>query len=175
MEADVKFKFFWLFLAFFGFCGILFAQSKEDAAFDKLRALAGEWTGTYTWTGARAASGKMDAQYYLTGNESAVVENLVVDATPTMTSVYHRDGNDLRMTHFCGARNQPRLKATAFGPGSSSVTFSFVDVTNLASPQAGHVHGFEIQFLSPDHITLKFHFVGAGKESDELIDLTRKK
>jgi len=171
----VKYKLLWLLLICMSVSGILSAQTQEDAAFDNLRALAGDWTGTFTWSGARAASGKMDAQYYLTGNGSAVVENLVVDGTPTMTSVYHRDGNDLRMTHFCGARNQPRFKATAIAPGASRVTFSFVDITNLASPEAGHVQGFEIRFLAPDHVTLTFHFVGGGKESDERIDLKRKK
>jgi hypothetical protein len=164
-----------LLLTFLASSALVSAQTREDAAFDKLRSLAGDWTGTFTWSGAHTASGKMDAQYYLTGGGSAVVENLTMDGTPVMTSVYHRDGAELRMTHFCAARNQPRLKATTFRPDDSGITFSFVDVTNLASPEAGHVHGLEIQFLASDHITLKFHFVAGSKESDELVDLTRKK
>ena len=171
----MKIKVLCLLLACVAFCGLVSAQSKEDVAFDKIRSLAGDWTGTFVWSGARSSSGKMDAQYYLTGGGSAVVENLISGGSPIMTSVYHRDGNDLRMTHYCAARNQPRLKATAFSPDGSHITFSFVDVTNLASPEAGHVHGFEIQFLAPDHITLTFHFLAGSKQSDELIDLTRRK
>lgn len=161
-------------LLLFGLPGFLPAQTKETAAFDKLRALTGDWEGTYAWSGARTSTGKMDARYYATGNNSALVENLTVDSTPSMTTVYHLDGSDLRMTHFCAAQNQPRLKATAFGSDPNSITFSFVDITNLRSADAGHVHGFEIQFLAPDHITLRFHFLGGGKQSDELIDLKRK-
>jgi hypothetical protein len=56
------------------------------------------------------------------------------------------------MTHFCAAQNQPRLKATTVDP--DAITFSFVDITNLRSPTAGHVHGLEVRFLEPDHITL---------------------
>jgi len=155
--------------------GRLQAQSNGSAAFDKLRALGGEWEGTLTWSGARSSTGRMDAQYYTTGNGSAVVENLISDGTPVMTSVYHLDGPDLRVTHFCGAQNQPRLKATAFNPDNSQITFSFVDITNLRSPTAGHVDGLELRFLAPDHITVRFRFVGDGKQSDELIDLRRKK
>jgi len=148
-------------------------QTKASAAFDRLRSLAGEWEGTFAWSGARNATGKMDARYYATGNGSSLVENLIQDGVPVMTSVYHMDGDDLRMTHFCAAQNQPRFKASTTDP--DAITFSFVDITNLRSPTAGHVHGLEVRFLEPDHLTLKFHFHGGDKDSDELIDLRRRK
>jgi len=150
------------------------STTKASAGFDKLKSLAGDWEGTFAWSGGRNASGKMDAQYYTTGKGSAIVENLIQEGTPVMTTVYHLDGDDLRMTHFCAAQNQPRLKATAFEADGNGVTFSFVDITNLRSLIAGHVHSLEVRFLDADHITLKFHFK-ADKESDELIDLRRKK
>jgi hypothetical protein len=158
--------------------GLLSAQTKQtngSMTFDKLRSLSGSWEGTFVWSGVRNASGKMGGQYYTTGNGSALVENLTVDGTPIMTSVYHLDGADLRLTHFCAAQNQPRLKATAFDLDNGQITFSFVDITNLRSPTAGHVQGLEVRFLGPDHITLRFRFVGDGKDSDELIDLKRKR
>jgi len=151
------------------------SAAKASTAFGKLASLAGEWEGTYAWSGGRNVSGKMDARYYATGHGSALVENLIQEGTPVMTTVYHMDGDDLRMTHFCAAQNQPRLKATAFDPDGNGVTFSFVDITNLRSPGAGHVHGLEVRFLDADHITLKFHFKGGDKDSDELVDLRRKK
>jgi len=151
-----------------GSCGLL-AETKENLAFDKLRALDGDWQGTVAWTGQQPK--EVDAHYSITGNGSAVIENL----SNGMTSVYHLDGTDLRMTHFCAAQNQPRLKATAFGPDSSSIAFSFVDITNLRSPGAGHVEGLDVKFLGADHITLQFHFVSDGKVRDELLDLKRKK
>jgi len=156
--------------------GLASAESKDAAAaLDKLRALNGDWEGTFTWSGARTATGKMGAQYYATGNGSAVVENLISDGVPTMTSVYHLDGADLRVTHFCGAQNQPRLKASAIDTENGRITFSFVDITNLRSPDAGHVEGLDVRLLAQDHITVTFHFKAGGKQSDELIDLRRKK
>jgi hypothetical protein len=110
-----------------------------------------------------------------TGNGSALVENLTNDGVPAMTSVYHLDGADLRLTHFCGAQNQPRLKATTIDSDGGQITFSLVDITNLRTPTTGHVHDLEVRFLESGHITLKFRFVGDGKDSDELVDLRRKK
>jgi hypothetical protein len=152
-----------------GSSGVLLAETRESVAFEKLRALSGDWQGTVAWTGQPPS--EIGAHYYVTGNGSAVVEDL----SNGMTSVYHLDGTDLRMTHFCAAQNQPRLKATAFGPDNNGITFSFVDITNLSSAKAGHVQGSDIKFLGPDHITVEFHFASDGNVRDELLDLRRKK
>lgn len=151
-----------------GWSGSMLGETKEGAAFDKLSSLAGEWQGTVAWTGQQPTD--ISAHYYTTGNGSAVVEDL----SNGMTSVYHLDGTDLRMTHYCAAKNQPRLKATAFDNNNSGITFSFVDITNLSSPKAGHVQGIDMKFLAADHITIQFHFVSDGKVKDELLDLKRK-
>ena len=157
-----------------GLCSELVgAQTKADVAFEKLHALAGVWEGTYAWSGTEAK--KAVARYSITANGSAVTEDLVQEGVPTMTSVYHLDGADLRLTHFCAAKNQPRLKATDFDSDGTRVAFSFVDITNLKSPSAGHVDGIELKFLTADHINLRFHFVADGKGKDELFDLMRKK
>jgi hypothetical protein len=146
--------------------------SPGAAMLERLRGLAGEWEGTYVWTGARHDSGTMRVSYSLTGNGTAVVENLMTESTPSMTTIYHLDGADLRMTHFCGANNQPRLKATTIDEAQGIVQFSFVDATNLQVSPA-HVDGFEIQLLPDDRLVLTFSFIGSGKSSLERIELKR--
>lgn len=143
------------------------------SAFAQFRTLAGDWEGTFEWTGARSGAGKMSATYYETGNGSAVVEDLAVDGVRSMTSVYHLDGADLRMTHYCGAQNQPRLKAQKIDITRGAVDFGFVDATNLRSPDSPHVHGFEMRFLDSDHILLTFLFQAGGQSSRERIQLAR--
>lgn len=151
-------------------------EAREGAgaeALTQLRGLAGEWEGSFEWTGARTATGKVNATYSETGNGSAVVENLSMDGVPAMTSVYHIDGADLRLTHFCAAQNQPRLKASKIDVAKGLLDFEFVDATNLPSPDAPHVYGLEMRMITADHITLAFLFEGGGKRSKEFIDLKR--
>jgi len=158
----------------FGLIGLAPApESPASAALARLRDLAGNWEGTLEWTGARTGTGKMNASYYVTGMGSAVVENLTVDGVPSMTSVYHLDGADLRMTHYCGAENQPRLKAERVDAAQGLLDFSFVDITNLRSPDSPHVYGAELRIRDSDHFTLTFLFEGGGKQSRERIELTR--
>jgi hypothetical protein len=148
-------------------------ESANAAALTQLRGLAGDWEGPLEWSGARAGTGSVNATYYETGNGSAVVENLAMNGVPSMTSVYHLDGADLRMTHYCAAQNQPRLKARQIDLAKGVLDFDFVDATNLRSPDAPHVSGLELRLLSADHITLTFLFEAGGKRSKEFIDLKR--
>ena len=141
--------------------------------FERMRSLVGDWEGTYAWSGGRADSGKLRVHYYLTGNGSALVEDLIMGDAPTMTTVYHLDGADLRMTHFCAAKNQPRLKAAHIDVGSGAATFSLVDVTNAAANSA-YVDGFSLQILGADNLKLVFDFGGSsGKKAEESIVLKR--
>jgi hypothetical protein len=151
------------------------AEPSNDGpkALAQMRTLAGEWHGTFQWSGARSDAGKMNATYYLTGNGSAVVENLIVEGTPVMTSVYHLDGGELRMTHYCAAQNQPRLKARSFDSGNGTINFEFVDATNLSSPDAPHVNGLVLRNSDGDHLELQFMFRAGTKQSLERITLVR--
>src|SRR3954466_3660786 len=104
------------------------------AWFGRIKTLQGNWEGPYQWSGARTDSGTMKVQYSTTGKGSAIVENLMVEGEPVMTTVYHLDNGALRMTHYCGAGNQPRLKAEGADASADTVRFTFVDATNLPSP-----------------------------------------
>jgi len=148
-------------------------ETDSSKALSQIKALIGNWSGTFQWTGGRHDSGSMNATYYLTGNGSAIVENLAIESTPVMTSVYHLDGRDLRMTHFCGAQNQPRLKARRIDLDRGAIDFEFVDATNLRSPDAPHVHGLEIRLIDTNHLTLTFLFQSGSVESREEINLKR--
>ena len=153
--------------------GLSAEQTESAKSLDRIKSLVGNWSGTFQWTGGREDSGSINATYYVTGNGSAVVENLMNENTAVMTSVYHLDGLDLRMTHFCAAQNQPRLKARRTDLDHGVIDFDFVDATNLRSPDAPHVHGLEIRLVDPDHLTLTFLFQSGSIESREEINLKR--
>jgi hypothetical protein len=149
------------------------AAQTADAAFQRLRQFEGKWHGTMQWIGIQPEPSELDATYSTTGADSAVVENLIVKGKAMMTSVYHLDGNDLRMTHYCAAGNQPRLKASRIA--DAGVDFSFVDATNIDKAHPGHVEAVKLRFVSPDQFTIDFTFGGDGKQRVEHIELKRVK
>ncbi|HWS71523.1 MAG TPA: hypothetical protein VN605_05390, partial [Thermoanaerobaculia bacterium] len=145
------------------------------AAIEKIRGLVGEWSGTYEWSGARTDKGEMNAVYSLTGNGSAVIESLSVGSEPSMSSIYHLDLDDLRVTHYCAARNQPRLRARTIDLPKGLLEFEFVDATNMRSADAPHVHGLELHFDADDRLTIVFLFRSGAQVSRETILLHRGK
>ena len=160
-------------LVFIACSALASSEPSGKDIFERLKALAGEWEGTYEWSQGRTDKGTLKATYYVTGNGSAVVENLIMGdpPVPMMTTVYHLDGVDLRMTHFCAARNQPRLKASRID--ESAADFSFVDVTN-ATVSPAYVNAFHIDLSDPRRLNLKFTFGGgSGHGAIENIVLKR--
>ena len=138
----------------------------------KLAHLEGNWEGDYDWTGARTGSGKIQAHYYASSFGSSVIEDMIMDGKPYMTSVYHLDGADLRVTHFCGAQNQPRLRADKVDESAGTAHFAFVDVTN-AGPKSGYVEEISIGTPDPNSMHVEFVFKGNGPRSVETIELKR--
>ena len=115
----------------------------------------------------------MSVRYHLTAYGTALVEDLGAENAVAMTSVYHLDGKDLRLTHYCGAGNQPRLKAAQIDDDGARVRFSLVDVTNLKTPETGHVTAVELRLDGPRKMTIVFTFTAGASESYERIELTR--
>lgn len=156
------------------FLFVSFAAADPAAVYKSLQTLVGKWEGTYQWSGARTDSGSASATYSLTGNGSALVENLFYEkGDPVMTSVYHMDAGTLRMTHYCASGNQPRLKAVSFNEDDRDIGFEMVDITNLPNPQAPHVGAVRLVLESENKISVTFIVMSKGKESRELIRLTR--
>jgi hypothetical protein len=90
-----------------------------------------------------------------------------------MITMFHLDGARLLMTHYCAAGNQPRMTAS-FSPDGKSMTFAFLDATNLASPQDGHMDHVVFTFTDANHHSEEWTFLDHGKEMRERFDLVRK-
>ena len=82
-------------------------SSPDRAAFEKLKSLAGEWTGQ---TGQEGKVQEVSAVYKTTSNGSVVMETLFPGSPHEMVTVYYLDGEHLVLVHYCAAGNQPRMK-----------------------------------------------------------------
>jgi hypothetical protein len=145
-----------------------FAESAAKPTFDALKALQG------TWEGKNSQGQALKVTFRETAGGSALLSEIHGMGHENMISMFHLDGDRLLMTHYCGAGNQPRMKAT-FAPDGKSIAFEFIDATNLASPEAGHMHHVVFAMPDADHHTEEWTFLHHGKEMKELFALQRVK
>jgi len=140
-----------------------FAQSDGQRAFDKLKSMAGTWEG-------KMGDEAVTVDYRVVSQGTAVM----ADAThASMVTMYTLDGNRVLMTHFCASGNQPRM-AASLSPDGKTMEFNFVDATNLASPQAGHMHHAVFTFTDGSHYSEEWTWMEGGQSKVAHFDLHRK-
>lgn len=144
------------------------AQSPAAAWFDRLKGLAG------TWQGKLSDGGETVVSYRVASAGTAVIETIGEEGTG-MVSVYTVDGNRILMTHYCSAGNQPRMAAKVTSADQKTLTFEFLDITNLSSPEAMHIHGLAMTWVDADHVTNVWTHRAGGKDGALEFALTRKK
>ena len=143
-----------------------FAASAAQKSFEELKALNGTWEG-------KAQNGQpVEVAYRVTSNGSALMSE--IKGKEDMISMFNLDGDRLLMTHYCAAGNQPRMVASA-SPDGKTFTFAFLDATNLATPDTGHMNHLVISMPDANHHTEEWVYNDHGKEMKEVFDLRRKK
>ncbi len=156
--------------------GVQRAEGNDvQGAFQKLQTLVGEWEG------ASADGRKAKTTFRLVANGSVLMEQFRFigeegDHASEMITMYHLDGDRLVLTHYCVAKNQPRMVATWNGEESSRFVFSFLDATNLESPNEGHMHRAELELVDRDRFRTEWTFMKDGEVAfDEPFEFTRKR
>ena len=146
-----------------------YAQTEAQKAFATLKTLPGTWEGT----GMEGKDSNMPlrVEFRITGGGSAIMSE--IQGHEDMISMFHLDGDRLLLTHYCAVGNQPRMQASA-SPDGKTLTFNFVDATNLSSPEAGHMQKMILTVLDDNHHTEEWLFVDHGKEHKAVFDLRRK-
>lgn len=149
-------------------------STAKHPGLDRLKKLAGEWV-------AADGDGKPTKQivsiFKVTAAGSAVQETIFPGLPHEMVTLYHLDGKDLLLTHYCAAGNQPRMKADPKA-AANQLSFKFVGGSNLDASKDMHMHEGSITFLDDD--TIQWSWVGykEGKPvNDHKVDmkLLRKK
>ena len=133
---------------------------------ERFKALAGDWAATGL-DGNSAPD--MRISYEVTAGGSAVVETLFAGTPHEMRTVYHKDGDDLVLTHYCASGNHPRMRAT--GMEGDKLVFAFDGATNFDAAKDGHMHDAHFIFVGPDEIRTRWNFWKDGKPGDHVADV----
>jgi hypothetical protein len=144
-------------------------HSRVDAkgAFERIKSLAGEWRGSGDKAGEHLT-------YEVIAGGSSVIERDGAEGRPPMLTVYHLDGDRLLLTHYCMAGNQPRMEAREFDAKTGRLHFDFLDATNLANKDAGHMHTPTLYMSGADRLGAEWvYYVGGKATRTERFEFTR--
>jgi hypothetical protein len=141
------------------------AQTDAEKAFAAIKNMPGTWEGT-------SAEGPVKVTFKVTGGGSSVMSEIL--GKEDMISMINMDGPDrLLLTHYCAVGNEPRMQATV-SPDGKAITFTYVDATNLATTDSGHMQRMILTLLDENHHTEEWVFADHGKEHKVVFDLHRQ-
>lgn len=150
--------------------GAAFAGAQTDAqkAFAAIKSMPGSWEG-------KSADGRpLQVTFKVVSGGSAVMSEIVGQGPEDMISMFNLDGpNQLLFTHYCSAGNQPRMQASV-SPDGKTITFNFLDATNLKTADDGHMQRMVHTLIDENHHTEDWTFIDHGKEMKRFFDLRRK-
>lgn len=136
--------------------------SIASLAFEKLKALVGNWE--LQDPAGRKATMRID----LVAQGSALLERYVEygkDGKQTeMITMYFLDGDNVKLTHYCAAGNQPTMKGE-YSTETGLLTFHFVSATNLKSLDDGHMYHAVYKFIDKDRFETTWTFRQQQKDS----------
>lgn len=130
-------------------------------AFEKLKSLVGHWEADKT------NINKASLDIELTSGGTAVLEKShMMDngKLVEMTTLYYLDGSDVKLTHYCMAGNQPTMRGT-YLPDTGTLRFELVSISNLKTPDDGHMHHATYTFMDNDHFKTTWTFRKDQKDS----------
>lgn len=140
-------------------------------AFDRIKSLAGEWVAVEDGR----LTDRVISKIRVTAGGHAVLEILFPDTDKEMVTVYHLDGDDLVLQHYCVLGNQPRMVAR---PGSTGdeIAFDFAGCCNLASDDDKHMHEATITFAGRDRLRTSWQqFENSENNYTVQFDLARRR
>lgn len=150
------------------------ANMDAKMAFEKLKGLAGDWSG-----GAKGGGNGQDipaAVTYRSGSNGTIVTETFFPGTDhEMMTVYFLQGSDLVATHYCAAGNQPRFKLDLAKSTPTELVFAFDGGTNFDPAKDGHVHDGKLAFTADGKLDSAWTFYSGGeKKGENELHLTRK-
>src|SRR6516162_2128766 len=139
--------------------------------FEAIKGLAGDWVEVDK---DGKPTDKVVSSIRVTSGGNTVQETLFPGSDHEMVTMYHLDGEDLVLTHYCMLGNQPRMRAEP-GTDVNRIVFKFSGATNLRSNDEQHMHQAALSIEGKDRYKAVWVFCKDGKACHEAkFDLVRK-
>jgi hypothetical protein len=136
------------------------AKPDANAAFEKLRKLAGKRTPAMT----KADGEKTNVEYRVTAAGTTIIETMFAGEPHEMVTVYTLDGDSIAATHYCAGGNQPHMRMNAAKSNANELVFDFVSITGKKADS--HIKSVRFEFDGD-----KVQEVWSSTEKDEYLRL----
>ncbi len=135
------------------------------AAFEQLKGMSGAWVGTGQGEGEAEGEEHGDMGVRMVFEVSAagtvVMETMMPGTDHEMINMYHMDGDDLVLTHYCAGGNQPTMKLDRSHKGA--LKFDFTGGSNLNAAHDAHIHGAQLTFNESGTVESQWFSYSAGE------------
>lgn len=112
--------------------------------FAKIKMMEGSWSANAEQTAGEpheeeAPELTSQHEFSVSGAGSVVMEVMGAGSEHEMINMYHMDGDDLVLTHYCAGGNQPTMMLDTAMLSAGKTHFAFTGGTNL-NPGDPHIH-----------------------------------
>ena len=137
--------------------------------FDDLKGLAGTWEGESEGSGEEAeaeaeAAGMVTHEIQISAAGTVVMETMGPGTDHEMINMYHLDGDDLLLTHYCAGGNQPQMRLNKSESSADQLVFDFAGGTNLEPQVDNHIHSARIELVDGNHMESVWKAYSGGEE-----------
>ena len=142
------------------------------SAFELLKTLAGDWERS--GGGHDHGGTARGVTFKVTAGGSSVLETIHPGDPNEMLSVYHWDGDDLLLTHYCALHNAPIMKfESSDKPGE--IKFVFNGGTNFDPKVDTHVHEGVFRIKDANTVESSFVAFSEGKADASVTGTLKRK
>jgi hypothetical protein len=131
----------------------------EDDPFLRIKKLEGAWLAVDE---KGAVTDQVISIFRITSNGHSVEEIMFPGTEHEMVNMYYRDGDEVRMTHYCAGGNQPTVRLVPT-PKPGVLQLEFVDITNMITMDDEHMHEGQYQWVDDNHLKTEWHSFTNGR------------
>ena len=153
-----------LLLACLGTAASAGENGPAQAAFERLKALEGTWHGE---AAAKDLPAMPISHVFRVSAAGTVVMETMDPGSPDheMINMYHLDGDELVLTHYCAGNNQPTMRLARPLAAADTMRFDFTGGTNLDPAKDEHIHAAQLVFLDADTLESSWTGYKDGREN----------
>lgn len=144
------------------------SPARTEALLGMLKKLEGKWAMK-----GPEGEDQLGTEFKVSSAGTTVREIMFPGQPHEMTNLYHMDGPDIVMTHYCAVGNQPRMRASAVQ--GNKLVFTFDDVTNYAGGGQHCMRDMTLEFKDDNTIVEHWRSYVGDKPADGVtsFELTR--